>query len=90
MPQGGGGEPTSPGPRTKLAHPAPMSPAMSRPRVKNPAHEHSAAEAATSGPRAEGRSGRPGPDLDQQGVFRGAAAERSGRFTQVSDPRGPS
>ena len=58
---GWGGGPTSPGPRTKLAHPAPMSPARSRPRVKTPAHGHSAAEAATSRPGAEGRSGRPGP-----------------------------
>lgn len=82
-------EPTSPGPRTKLAHPASMSPAMPRLQVKTPARGHSAAEAVTPRPRQRDvRKARP-PTWTRQGVFRGAAVERRGRLT-VPDPRGPS
>ena len=81
---GVGAEPTSPGPRTKLAHAVPMSPAMSRLRVKTPAHGHSAAEAATSRPRQrEGQEGQ-APDLDQAGSL-----QRGGGRKEWQVYRGP-
>lgn len=81
---GWGGEPTSPGPRTKLANPVPMSPAMSRLRVKTPAQGHSAAEAATSRPRQrEGQEGQ-APDLDQAGNL-----QRGGGRKEWQVYRGP-